>query len=821
MSPRRTRAATAESAVSTRSKAQKINNVSQDVAELAQKVRQSQRKEKSASVRKNASEASTKQSNRKKSPEVTLKGSPKKRTTRRRLNLKADALVAQDEQNVKLGESIKILRDRHCDNIATVELVKTNLLHLNVSKGLEKMPNELEQKAKMSPGRVTPKSTPPKLSLTPHRSKKTPKKSPISLGSPKTHSLAISKLFKSPRKLSLAAEGESSESLENSSSNSHSKISRKRKKGSLGSSPMPDKSASTSPTVKNKRKKSDINLKKFVRKFSKSPKIVLKSPKSKKSKVRKLKLSPSRVRKSTPSTSPASPGATSSLKSPNTSRISAKESPLAKEKFLSPIKRRLLSPKLKKTLTASQIKDVLAEPVVLLEKLSPESMKRKYMVARKIQLSTSVKEKSPSSGTRSNSKLLVSMEKTSTGASPKRNSSTNLRKSSMEKRTGSTDRASPRIKHNTPIQGKNRSPLKSSTPRQEKTALRDTSLTISNTSIDSVNNASFNARLTRHRNQSNTQLSSSMDKSTGIENVSAPFLFDNEIIDTSQSRLSNVVKRDTTYDKDNTMEKQQKDNTYELEQPQTPSLRQMVKKRTSVNANLSSRDNTVKKAKVRFADVTTGADSAQKSVNKLNGSRSSILHNVGAQYRNNAMNSAQKSQTKKVQSPKFNRNSLISPFKRSSPRAHGGTPSTQLSKINQVTPKTFASVEKKSVTEKKSSMKKKMPNFGRIHEEMFAKSESLVDAKKRLETRHLAFAANRILKEGKADQKKLLPSDTRDGIHNRFGFKLKKPEATHVMLKKQTVFSREKQQAETRMVLQGVRTNRRFELQMKARNLLI
>jgi hypothetical protein len=42
----------------------------------------------------------------------------------------------------------------------------------------------------------------------------------------------------------------------------------------------------------------------------------------------------------------------------------------------------------------------------------------------------------------------------------------------------------------------------------------------------------------------------------------------------------------------------------------------------------------------------------------------------------------------------------------------------------------------------------------------------------------------------KTEGKKPLPTDTKDGVHNRFGFKLKKPEATHLMLKKHTVFSR-------------------------------
>jgi len=662
-------AATVEqSAISTRSKAQKINNVSQDAIKSAQKVRQSKRKEKSASVKNNL-EATVEQSVRNESTgaEVTFKKSAKK-ATRRRLNLDkgADTPVAREEQNTDT-DSIRILRDKHCDSIAMVKLVKTDLFQLNASKDLdsEKMPNrELQQlsvtNAKTSPVIITPKSTPPKLSLTPHRSKKTPKKSPISLGSPKTHSIAIPKLLKSPRKLSLAVTGENSEeNLEKSDSDSHSKKSRKRKKKSLSNSPMSEKGASISPIAKNKHKKSDINLKIIVRKFSKSPKIVLKSPKSKKSKSRKLKLlSPTRL--SMLKMSP-SPGTTSNLKSAKSSR-STKESPLFKGKSLSPIKRRLLNPKLIKTLTASQIKDVLVEPIVLLEKLSPESMKQKY--------------------------LLMVASKTQSDVS-KQDSSIKLRNNSVEKSQASNiNRISPRIKYDKLIQKKDKSPLMSSTPREEKmTSARDTS---SNTSIDSVNNASFNTRL-RHKNQFNMQLSSTVDKSTDIENVSRPSLFDKEIGDTSRSPLSNVMKQDTSY-KDDTMEKKQENNTYELEQPQTLSLRQMIRKRTSTDANLSLRDN-VKKTKVRFADVTFGAGSAQKSINKLNGSQSSISHNVNVRHRNNVINSAQKS-TKKVETSKFTQNSLISPFKRSSPRIHGDTPRAQLSRI-QITPKTLTS-EKKS-----------------------------------------------------------------------------------------------------------------------------
>lgn len=714
-----------------------------------QKIRQSQKKEKP--VKNNLEATAKKQSSKKESPstEVTFKTSTKKRT-RRKLYLDKGAETENVDQNDS-NESIKILRDRHCNNVTTI---KRNSLELNASKDMdsEKMANgKLQQRTsvQISPLIVTPKSTPPKLNLTPHRSKKTPKKSPISLGSPKTHSIAIPKLFKSPRKLSLATSEDSKENLKKSASDFDAKTSKKRKKNSLSNSPTFGKSVSMSPTGKTEHKKSDL----IVRKFSKSPKIVLKSPKSKKSRSRKLKLlSPSRMKKSPLKTSPASPTTPTLNNNVNLSRIHIKNSPSSKEKNLSSIKRRLLNSKLTKMLTFSQIKDLLAEPVVLLERLSPESLKRKYMlmVASKTQSDTSFKVRSPSIRVDRNLMVLIPMKKAA-GMSIKQNSSPKLRNSSMEKlRINNSNRISPRIKYNTSTQENNRSiPLMSSTPREEKRALTDTSL-LSNASVASEN-MSFNTRL-RHRNQSN------------IENISEPSLLETyftEINDTSQSLLSNVTKRNVTYDKDDMEKKREnnRDNTYELEQPQTLSLRKMMKKRTSTDANLSSRDNT-RKAKVRFADVASG-DSARKSTNQLNRSRSSISHDVNVQNRNNIMNSAHKS--KKVETPKLTQNSLISSFKRSSPRIHGGTPKTQLNRL-QVTPKTSASVEKKSgktkqkiayiphlfrflysnnvglLIEKKSSMKKKVPNFGRIHEQMFAKSESLVDAKKRLEARHLAFS---------------------------------------------------------------------------------
>lgn len=56
----------------------------------------------------------------------------------------------------------------------------------------------------------------------------------------------------------------------------------------------------------------------------------------------------------------------------------------------------------------------------------------------------------------------------------------------------------------------------------------------------------------------------------------------------------------------------------------------------------------------------------------------------------------------------------------------------------------------------------------------------------------LFVAAKKVLPkiDAKKEEKKPLPTDTKDGTHNRFGFKLRKNEATHVILTKQITFSR-------------------------------
>ncbi|KAL0130441.1 hypothetical protein PUN28_002248 [Cardiocondyla obscurior] len=756
MSPRRTRAAE-QSAVSTRSKVQKKNNVTEDVVKSVQKVRQSQRKKK---LLKYNSDTSAEQSYKRKTSdeEVTISKSKKKKIF---VNSSGSIRLSQDE----------------CTNNSTMKRLN-NLSPLRISKDLNsrKMSNAISQQKvyiKLSPIVVTPKSTPPKLSLTPHRSKKTPKKSPIALGSPKTHALTASKLFKSPRKLSLATGNDSSEENSEAESIFSVRKSRKTKRNNVSDNSAFDRSTSISPKKTKKHKKSNKKLK--VPKFSKSPKIVLKQSKSKKSILHKLKL----------------------FSLPKMEKSASKSPSPKKDKNLLSIERFLSNPKLIKALTSSQIKIIQKQPIVLLEKLSSENLKQKNK-RNKSPSNTLINVKSPSIKTKRNSKTI---EKASISTSIKRKSTSISRNSSAKKlRTSDNKRISPRIEHNAQIEKQNVSPLlfASSTPKVKKVA--------SNSPIASVINTSFNTKSKRH---SNMRLSNSLNKNSDIENISKPYLFDTEINETSQDLFS----QNSTYEKGNTSKKEHdKNNTYELDQPQILNIQQSAKKRTSIDANLSLKNNTIKKAKVHFADATFNGGSVQKSINKFNMSRSNIPHNIIIQNKSSITNSTSKV---KLGSSKLSKNLVNTSFKISSPKIDTKKLKIQL-KGTQVTPKNFNTTEKKS--EKKSSTKK-IPNFDKIHKQMFAKSESIVDMKNRLKSRHLAFTANTAGSTANAKVEGKKPLETKDGVYNRFGFKLRKPEATNIIVKKQVVYSREKKQRSTWMMLQGVRTNRRFELQMKARNL--
>lgn len=678
--------------ITTRSKAQKKNNADRTMIELLEKTRQSKKKDK-ANI-KNDLDISVKQNTDKKTPKAKkkLSQSAKKLGSRRKLELTdedeaTNIYTVQETLNPDTSElGIKTdlqgkVTDVNDIIIRTKKIAKRNGSPLNL-KDLkrDKTPNKkikwkiVLSGVKISPSMITPKSTPPKLSLTPHRSKKTPKKSPISLGSPKTHTKAVPRLLKSPRKLSLSNIS-GLENIDKLNGKTRKKKSGKTKRNSANTLSPSRMDLSMSPVDDLKRTELSTSLK-SARRFSKHPKIVLKPPKAKKSR------SPSKLRVSSPRVERDS--LTNTL---NLGTKSSKGTPSPRTKNLPSIKRRLLNSEMIKLMTASQVRDVLAEPVVLLEKL-PRNVSSMLTVSR-TKSNPSIELNSPSTDRRNSSKTLTPVTKSPVrfDASVDRNSSSKLKHSPANR----SIRTSPRAKTDILIQKRNSSvPLTSSTPREAKLLLADINLT-SNTPILSAINTSLNAR-TSNRSQSSMRLSNVMDKSTIIADVSKPSLIDISGVSRSSLVNGNDTSRQVCDENTRTLLEEQeneKDGTYELEQPETLNLQQMIRKRNSTAASLTLKTSS-KKAKVRFANVNVyDTNSVGKSI-KWSASRTSVSRDNT--QRSNVVNSAHKL---KMETPKLHRNS--STFKTTSSLSKNKfTPSRNQLNATQNTPTTFGSVSKKS-----------------------------------------------------------------------------------------------------------------------------
>lgn len=76
---------------------------------------------------------------------------------------------------------------------------------------------ETNSSLNLTSGTITPQSSPIMVNLTPHRSTKTPKKSPMNIGSPKTHAQSPLRLSKTPRKLTVSVESPATSDKSNSS----------------------------------------------------------------------------------------------------------------------------------------------------------------------------------------------------------------------------------------------------------------------------------------------------------------------------------------------------------------------------------------------------------------------------------------------------------------------------------------------------------------------------------------------------------------------------------------------------------------------------
>jgi hypothetical protein len=210
---------------------------------------------------------------------------------KRQVSYSINNLINEDED---ISEMV-LRKKRKSDN-------NNSTRHKREFRTPEKSEKSLTNNVKTPEKEITPKSSPINVSLTPHRSTKTPKKSPINLGSPKTHAHDSFKLLNVQRKLSIINSPSSSENSNNSL--------QKLNVSNLGNSSLETTNNSeknlTSVLKTSSTKKKSISSSFKVRpRFSKSPKIVLRTPKSKSAKSMKTSSSKKASMKKPSSVSPS------------------------------------------------------------------------------------------------------------------------------------------------------------------------------------------------------------------------------------------------------------------------------------------------------------------------------------------------------------------------------------------------------------------------------------------------------------------------------------------------------------------------------------
>ncbi|XP_076287846.1 uncharacterized protein LOC143212690 isoform X2 [Lasioglossum baleicum] len=256
-----------------------------------------------------------------------------------------------------------------------------------------------------------------------------------------------------------------------------------------------------------------------------------------------------------------------------------------------------------------------------------------------------------------------------------------------------------------------------------------------------------------------------------------------------------------------------KNETYELMEPETPNLQRKLRERQNITDRRAN-------SNVKETKKTLNAHLKRLSLDKKR-TRIPVLQ-TSRQKKIQAEKSINR--TVAIHENKSIKGAMLTASRRKSKSPMNMKSFTLLaglrgkSKVNITSNPTIKKLDLKNVTPKK------VPNFAEIHEKLFAKSESVVDARKRLRERHEALRTLKVDKlriPNLTPKNKSIPHKTNE---NQFRFKLRLNDATNCILKKQPtanpISNRSKTQQQTREFLKGVRTNRRFELQMKTRNMI-
>ncbi|XP_043271468.1 muscle M-line assembly protein unc-89-like isoform X2 [Venturia canescens] len=747
----------------------------------------------------------------------------------------------------------------------------------------------------------TPESSPIAINLSPHRTTKTPRKSPMNFGSPKSHAEQPLRLTRTPRKLPVVVESPAgSEKSIDSSINGTSKESPNHTSPSNtnlvggNSASKKKRTPKIKSPVKSPRKTPSKDL--VVRKFSKSPKIVLATPKAK-SQKKSPRVVASKAKKSPKLKSSAkSPIKLKNLKSPTEksedaivdkidSPASAKKEkrPASSKKSVTPSSALNLrgiesqsnkaSPQTSKPSNSPKYVNPSGQtnlPIVVLNKMQDETV----ITPKKTRKSSSPKSNNASI----DSSLKVTPIKTPSaekrmsqgGESPRRP------KSTVKKRTPITDSGTPlrpiesprtssgRIsivnslgsEKNTPAEtritrnvGENNVRMLSSTPRER--IRRSLNLSPSlGTSLTAIpDSPPINGRLV---GSSTLITEGRANRSLNIEDISNPLISedDDSISLIEASKKGEETCLDGTFEiakknvsnSDEAEEEKTADGTYELIEPKTPVLRRKAAKRSIAEIDTSTDERITKRAcRVRFASpppnleenkphetgraksATPGPRVSERRFTPGSG-KVTVPRKIADRKRSNSLSDVSVLKTPIAASSKRRSNSTtganVVPISKSA----------QLASVNRLSKPRLSIHQSNKKTESKTPLARKVPNFAQIHQKKFAQMESLVDAKRRVEKRHLAISTQiptslskvntATRSKPKMSPKSSTPSVPVNGAYNRYGFKLRKNEAIKIVSQKQQpVPKRETKQSENRSLLKGVRTNRRFDLIMKARNI--
>ena len=680
------------------------------------------------------------------------------------------------------------------------EEIDSSFDHMNSNKTLEKI---------QLPKEETNNSYTPKLMDTPvarvrnrtqRKSTKSPETSSENLFTPKLRSVSPPKLLRAPIKWNPLIDSPT-ESQRKDVSFKKNRLQEKPRlsdftqgtRFSLSKHDIPTRlKVPSSSEAKKKSKNTSLSMKQGLRRFSKSPKIVLKLTKSK---LKSKRASPVKLMKTRGSKSFTDSSSETAVQSKEREKIASRKRSVVTQNAAS----------WTITKTASTTRDValqtLKEPVVVLQRLSHITP----FVSSPSPLSSSLVETRISSRLNaSNKNASEKMFTSAAGRSPR------LSKSNETRHI--------RAKHNdintpaTPVKlqgiGKTAvSSLKKSIP----------TIMITNPLMSST------PRDKRRQSESNEKR----------EVVETSRTYDSALESSKLKVYSPSTHQETTLNVENEEEElKDKDGTYELAEPKTPNLRKKLQKQQSSNKTDSNEKKLPKESlKVRFTSL-----SPDTITNSPYGSRLGISGNK-KEAMNDSSNIMTRATPKKdmLKSPANGFRTRLNFVSRgaTSPtvvlRRSTATSSQKRSKTKSITNPTVSSprlsfVPSVKQPDPKYSATKKIPNFMKIHRRMFAKSESVIDAKKRLEERHTTLTAlkvNKLIttKINSKDGNRLPNEPTSSGSYTRFGFKIRKTDAINCIMRSTNIRSiRDKQQQETRAVIKGVRTNRRFELQMQARN---